>query len=225
MPVTLTALEWGGRVELGRGVGGLVSRVAGRAGDWQLMVFTVVWVVFILPILVHLLTHPALLRRRVRGGPLAEPEPRQRIVISLLVPCVLAMFVVSVLDNLRGWSHVPAYVVPIGDLLVAGGLVLIFLVFRANAFAAAAVNVEPGQTVISTGPYALVRHPMYSGGLLLFLGAPLALVSWWGLALFPPILGLIIWRLKNEEGYLSTHLPGYRGYCAKVTHRLIAYVW
>jgi protein-S-isoprenylcysteine O-methyltransferase Ste14 len=130
-----------------------------------------------------------------------------------------------VLDNDFGWSHVPVFVVLLGDLLVAAGLVLVLLVFRVNSFAAATVNVETEQTVISTGPYALVRHPMYSGGLLLFLGVPLALGSWWGLVLFPPILVLIIWRLKNEERYLSNHLPGYRDYCAKVTHRLIPSIW
>jgi protein-S-isoprenylcysteine O-methyltransferase Ste14 len=109
--------------------------------------------------------------------------------------------------------------------LVATGLVLVWLVFRSNPFAAADVNVEPGQPVISTGPYALIRHPLYSGGLLLFFGAPVALGSWWGLVLFPPILVLIILRLKNEEAYLSNHLPGYRDYCAKVTHRLIPFLW
>ena len=132
---------------------------------------------------------------------------------------------VSALDHDSGWSHVPVYVVLIGDLLVAGGLVLVLLVFRANPFAAATVNVETGQTVISTGPYALVRHPMYSGGLLLFLGVPVALGSWWGLVLFLPMLVLIIWRLEDEETYLSNHLPVYRDYCAKVTHRLIPYIW
>jgi len=120
---------------------------------------------------------------------------------------------------------VTVFVVLLGDLLVASRLILIWLVFRANPFAAATVNVETEQTVISRGPYALVRHPMYSGGLLLFLGAPLALGSWWGLVLFPPILVLIIWRIRNEERYLSTHLPGYRDYCAKVTHRLIPSIW
>jgi protein-S-isoprenylcysteine O-methyltransferase Ste14 len=206
-------------------VDGLVSGAAGTTAYWQVEVFSLVWVAFCLPIVFYLLTHPALLRRRLRSGPVGEPEPRQKIIVSLLLLCVAALFVVLVLDYHFGWSHVPVYVVLIGDLLVAGGLVLVLLVFRANPFAAATVNVETEQTVISRGPYALVRHPMYSGGLLLFLGAPLALGSWWGLVLFLPILVLIIWRLEDEEAYLSTHLPGYRDYCAKVTHRLIPYIW
>jgi protein-S-isoprenylcysteine O-methyltransferase Ste14 len=206
-------------------VHGLVSGAAATTAYWQAEVLAFVWGAGILLILFHLLTHPALLWRRLRGGPLFEPEPSQRIIVSLLVLCVLALGAVSALDHERGWSNVPVVVVLLGDLLVAGGWVLIWLVFRANPFAAAAVNVEPEQSVISTGPYAFVRHPLYSGGLLLFLGIPVALGSWWGLVLFPPILVLIILRLKNEETYLSNHLPGYPDYCAKVTYRLIPHVW
>jgi protein-S-isoprenylcysteine O-methyltransferase Ste14 len=204
---------------------GLVSGTAGRTAYWQAKVFAVVYLAFSLPIVFHLLTHPALLWRRLRGGPLAEPEPRQRLIVSLVLLCFAALGAVSGLDHVFGWSQVPVPAVLLGDLLIASALVLIWLVFRANPFAAATVNVEKEQPVISTGPYALVRHPMYSGGLLLFLGAPLALGSLWGLVLFPPILVLTIWRLEDEERYLSSHLPGYRDYCAKVIHRLIPSIW
>jgi protein-S-isoprenylcysteine O-methyltransferase Ste14 len=206
-------------------VDGLLPGAAGTRASWQAMVFALVWVAFSLPITCHLLTHPALLRRRLRGGPLAEREPRQRIIISLFMLCMLALFAILAHDYDSGGSHVPVYGVLFGDLLVAGGLVLIWLVFRANPFAAATVTVEAAQTVISSGPYALVRHPMYSGVLLLFLGIPLALGSWWGLVIFPPFLVLIIWRLEDEERYLSNYLPGYRDYCARVTHRLIPSIW
>jgi protein-S-isoprenylcysteine O-methyltransferase Ste14 len=228
VPITLTALDWGGRVVPGLVENGLMSRAAGTTAYWQVEVFAVVWVTCILPILFHLLTHPALLRRRARAV-LAEPEPRQRIIAALLVLCVLALFAVSLvsvgIDYKLSRASVPVPIVLLGDLLVASGLILVWLVFRVNTYAASTVTVEPEQPVVSTGPYALVRHPMYSGGLLLFLGAPLALGSWWGLVLFPPILVLIIWRLKNEERYLSTHLPGYRDYCDRVTHRLIPSIW
>ena len=224
MPIALIALEGGGRILLGPLVHARVSAVAGTA-HWQDQVFAIVWVACSLPSVFHLLTHPALLWRRLRGGPLAEPEPRQRLIISLILLSISALAVVSTLDRDHGWSQVPAPVALLGDLLVAAGLVLIWLVFRANPFAAAAVNVETGQTVISTGPYALVRHPMYSAALLLCLGIPIALGSWWGLVPFLPMLVLIIWRLEDEETYLSTHLPGYQEYCARVTHRLIPNVW
>jgi protein-S-isoprenylcysteine O-methyltransferase Ste14 len=172
-----------------------------------------------------LIAHPALLRRRLRAGPVFELETSQKIIVTLVILCVLAMFGVSVIDLLAGWSQVATPVVVLGDGLVAAGLLVAFLAFRANPFAASTVTVEAEQTVISTGPYAFVRHPLYSGGLLMFLGAPLALGSWWGLVFYLPILVLIIFRLLDEETYLSTHLPGYRAYCAKVTYRLVPAIW
>lgn len=202
----------------------LASAATGLSAYWQVKVFAVIWGTLCLLILFHLLTHPALLRRRARPT-LAEPELSQRIIATVLVLCVLALFALSVLDLLRGWSRVPVSIVVIGDLVVAVGLLSVWLTLRANPYAGSTVCVEPEQTVVSTGPYALVRHPMYSGGLLMFFGAPLALGSWWGLVFFPPILVLTIWRLLDEERYLSAHLPGYGGYCAKVTHRLIPNLW
>ena len=193
--------------------------------NWRANIFGLVWVAFSLPIVFYLVTHPALLRRRARGGPLAEKEPGQKIIVSLLLLCLLGLSAISHLDYDSGWSHVPFPIVLSGDLLVAAGLMLVLLVLRSNPFAAATVTVEPGQTVISGGPYAHVRHPMYSGGLLIFLGIPLALGSWWGVVFFIPLLVLIICRLKNEETYLSSRLPGYRDYCANVKYRLIPSIW
>jgi protein-S-isoprenylcysteine O-methyltransferase Ste14 len=207
-------------------VASALSRVSAvTAPYWHVEVFAVVWVVSGLPSTFYLLTHPALLRRRLRSGPLAEPEPRQRIIISLFLLGFLALGVVVALDHDAGWSDVPVFVVLLADLLVAVGQALLWLVLRANPFAASTVTVETGQTVISTGPYSFVRHPMYSAALLLFLGVPVALGSWWGVVVFLPLLALLIWRLLNEEAYLSTHLPGYPDYCAKVRRRLIPAIW
>jgi protein-S-isoprenylcysteine O-methyltransferase Ste14 len=197
----------------------------GASAQWRIAVFAIVWIAGSVLMLFPLFTHPALLRRRLRAGPIFEPEVSQKIIVTLVVLCLLALFGVSVGDLLSGWSQVAIPVVILGDVLVAAGLLLILLTFRANPFAASTVTVEAEQTVISTGPYALVRHPLYSGGLLMFLGAPLALGSWWGLVLYPPILALVIVRLLDEESYLSAHLPGYRAYCAKVTHRLVPAIW
>lgn len=225
MPTMLMALEWGSRFVPMLAVDRLMAVATSTMPSWPATVFALVLVLFSLPTLFYVLTHPSLLRRRVRIGPVAEPEPRQRLIITLLLLCIAAMAAVSLLGYVVEWSHIPLYVVPLGDVFVAAGLVLIWLVFRANPYAAATVNVETEQTVISTGPYAVVRHPMYSGGLLLFLGIPFALGIWWGLVPFLGILVLIILRLKDEERYLSIHLPGYREYCAKVTRRLIPYIW
>jgi protein-S-isoprenylcysteine O-methyltransferase Ste14 len=206
-------------------VTGLVSGAAAAHERWQAMVFALVYGACSLPSVFHLLTHPDLLRRRAHAGPLAEREPRQKLIISLVMLCALALVLILVLDENHAWSDVPAVVALFGDLLVGAGLLLIWLVLRANPFAASTVTVETGQVVISTGPYAHVRHPLYSGVLLLILGTPLALGSWWGLVPVLPLTALIIWRLEAEEVYLSARLPGYRDYCARVSYRLIPRVW
>jgi protein-S-isoprenylcysteine O-methyltransferase Ste14 len=157
----------------------LLNVSAGPTAYWQAGVFALVCVVCVLPMLFYFLEHPALFKRRISFGAGAEHEMSQKLIVSFLLLLYAALYVVSGLDHRFSWSHIPVLVVLGGDLLVGGGLVLIFLVFRANSFAAATVTVEAKQTVVATGPYALVRHPMYSGMLALFLGVPLAPGSWW----------------------------------------------
>ena len=98
---------------------------------------------------------------------------------------------------------------------------IMHLAFRVNTFTSATIEIVQDQKVISTGPYAYMRHPMYAGGLLLFIGTPLALGSFWGLLAFVVVLPALIWRLLNEEKLLAKNLPGYVRYCAKVRWRLI----
>jgi protein-S-isoprenylcysteine O-methyltransferase Ste14 len=115
--------------------------------------------------------------------------------------------------------------VVVGNALVAVGFFGIFLVYRENTFTSATIEVAANQAVISTGPYAMVRHPMYANGLLYFVGTPLALGSYWGLAPFAAMLPFLIWRLLDEERFLATHLPGYSDYQKKVRHRLLPRIW
>jgi protein-S-isoprenylcysteine O-methyltransferase Ste14 len=201
-----------------------IALVTPTAGYWQIRVLGAVYVIGSLPIIAHLLTHPALLRRRMRAL-VGEREPRQRLIVALVVLCVGAEIVLATADLRNGWSNVPVPIVVLGELLVAAALVLVWLVFRANPYAAATVQVERDQPVISTGPYARVRHPMYSAGLLLIPGIALALASWWALVLVIPLAALIVWRLTTEEAFLLTHLPGYDAYRAKVPYRLVPGVW
>ena len=105
------------------------------------------------------------------------------------------------------------------------GLVIYFLVVRENRYAASTVGVAQGQTVVSTGPYAIVRHPMYAGAILVLVGAPFALGSWWGLLLTPVFVALFAWRLLNEETFLRTNLPGYEQYIHRVRYRLAPHIW
>lgn len=191
---------------------------------WRGEVAGFVWVVSTLPMLFYVLAHPALLRRRI---PRAEQIPRQKIIKALLALGGMVIYAGSFISwgfdyNL---ASIPIPVALLGDLLIASGSLLIWQVFRINAYASSIVTVESEQPVISTGLYALVRHPLYSASLLLLIGVPVALGALWMLAFLPFLLAVIIWRLTNEESYLLTHLPGYQDYRARVTHRLIPFIW
>ncbi len=168
---------------------------------------------------------PALLKRRLSAGPWAEKEQTQKIIMAFTSIGFIALIVTPGLDFRFGWSAVPLPIVAAGDVLVAIGYAIIFLVYKENTFTSATIEVAKDQRVISTGPYALVRHPMYAGGLLYLLGTPLALGSWWGLVPFAATLPFLIWRLFDEEAFLARNLPGYTEYRNKVRFRLAPGVW
>jgi protein-S-isoprenylcysteine O-methyltransferase Ste14 len=167
-----------------------------------------------------------LLESRLHGGPMAEETSAQKIITAIGALVFVAAIVVIVFDHRFGWSPaVPAYLSILGDALgVLGTLVYLFVV-KENRYAAATVTVVKGQTVVSTGPYAIVRHPMYAGAVLVCVGAPLALASWWGLLTTPFFIGWFAWRLLHEEKYLRENLPGYTEYAHKVRWRLVPYIW
>lgn len=142
------------------------------------------------------------IERRVRVGPTAEREPAQKIISALIVASFIAAFVVPAFDHRFGWSPVAPAVSILGDALVALSFLIFFWVLKANSFAASTIRVEEGQPVISSGPYAHVRHPMYSGVLVLLVAIPLALGSWWGVLLLVPFLPVLLWRLLDEERFL-----------------------
>jgi len=168
---------------------------------------------------------PALLERRMRGGPTAEKRPVERLIMVFTSIGFIALLVVPALDYRFQWSNVPLWAVVAGDVLVIVGFYFIFLVYRENTFTSATIEVAPGQTVISTGPYAVVRHPMYASALLYLGGTPLALGSYWGLVPFAALLPFLMWRLFDEEKFLSETLPGYVEYQRKVRHRLVPGIW
>lgn len=168
---------------------------------------------------------PGLVARRLRAGPRAETRQSQKIIQTVMVALFILLFAFPGLDHLFGWSRVPAWVSLAADLGVALGFAIIFFVFKANSFAASTVEIGDGQHVVTTGPYAIVRHPMYAGALLMLVCAPPALGSWWGLILIVPVVGALAWRLIDEEDFLARNLAGYTAYCAQTRYRLVPGVW
>ena len=208
------------------GIATLLFLPAGTFHYWQAWVFLAVFASASAIVTVYLAIHdPALLERRLKAGPGAEKEQAQKIIILLVMGAFLALLVLSALDRRFGWSRTPSYVAIIGNVLVAAGFLLVFFVVRVNTFSASTVQVTADQKVISTGPYAVVRHPMYAGALPLVTGVPLALGSWWGLCALLVFVPALIWRLMDEERFLRQNLRGYTEYTQNVRRRLLPYLW
>jgi protein-S-isoprenylcysteine O-methyltransferase Ste14 len=168
---------------------------------------------------------PKLVERRAAAGPTAEKQPAQKIIMTLTSACFLLLIVIPALDHRWHWSHVPVWLVLLSDAGFVLSFFLIALVLRQNSYAASTIQVETQQPVISTGAYALVRHPMYAAALPMFIFTPLALGSYWGLLVVVVMTPALIWRLLDEEHYLARNLPGYTAYCARTRTRLIPFVW
>ena len=167
----------------------------------------------------------ALLERRMRGGPLAEKEPTQRLIMSIASVGFMGLIVVPALDRRFDWSHMPPWVAITGDVVMALGWLAIYFVFRENSYTSATIEMAKDQKVVSTGLYAHVRHPMYAGALPMLLGIPVALGSWWGVVPFFVVLPALIWRIFDEESFLTKNLAGYASYKQKVRYRLIPHFW
>jgi protein-S-isoprenylcysteine O-methyltransferase Ste14 len=193
---------------------------------WQAWTFLAIYFGASVAITLYLMKEdPQLLARRMSGGPAAEKEPAQRIIMSLASLGYIGLLAIPALDRRFAWSHMPPWVVLAGDVFVGLGFLAVFFVFRENSFTSATIELAPGQKVISTGPYALVRHPMYAAALVMLLGIPIALGSMWGVLVIVAILPALIWRLLDEEKFLAKNLPGYREYQTRVRYRLIPRVW
>lgn len=194
---------------------------AGTLNYWQAWVYLCVAVVSSIPLTLYITNDPVLLENRMKAGPSAEQRPVQKIIVlSLALPGVAA-FIVPGLDHRFGWSSMPVWLSLAGDLLIPFSMWIVYRVFRENSFASATVEIGKDQRVISSGPYAIVRNPMYSSAAMYLIGMSLALGSYWGL--IPAVLtivGLVV-RLLDEEKFLGTSLPGYTEYCARVRSHLI----
>jgi protein-S-isoprenylcysteine O-methyltransferase Ste14 len=199
---------------------------AGSLSFWQAWVFLAVFSVCTILITAYLIKYdPRLLASRVKAGPTAETQKSQQIIQSLASLFFIGLFIVPGLDFRFHWSDVPPVVSLISDGFVALGFFIVFLVFRENSYTSAIIEVSNEQQVITSGPYSVVRHPMYAGAILLLIFTPLALGSWVAIPFPVPLILVVAARLLEEEKFLLANLSGYEEYRQKVRYRLIPFIW
>lgn len=204
----------------------LVFWPAGTFDYWQGWAFIAVFALAtLIPSIYLAVKYPDALRRRMQAGPGAETRPLQKAISVIAFGSLAVMIVVSALDWRYGLSRVPAAVSLMGVVLVAAGLLIAMSVTIQNGYAAANVTVETGQELASTGWYRFVRHPMYFGNVIMMIGLPLALGSYWGLLIVIAGMLVLALRITDEEKLLTEQLDGYREYTTRVQSRLIPYVW
>ena len=204
-------------------VGLMLFVPAGSISYWQAWLYMgVIFVPLVFAVAYLLKNDSGLLERRMK---MEEKIGGQKRIVLLSSVVFLAGFLLPGLDYRFGWSEVPVALVLVADAIVFLGYLITFVTLRENSFASRIIEVEPRQQVISTGPYAVVRHPMYAGMLLMFLFTPLALGSSLALVVFVPLAVMIVLRIRKEEAMLSRELPGYREYCGKVRYRLVPGIW
>ena len=224
--MSLGARAWTGVVALALVTALLLFVPAGTVRYWQAWLYLAIFIGASAIMTGDLLRRDrSLLERRMVAGPTGETRPAQRVIMLFTSIGFVALLVVPALDHRFEWSVVPTGVVVVGAALVVIGFWLISRVYHENTFSSATVQIAENQRVISTGPYAIVRHPMYASALLYLVGTPLALGSYWGLIPIAAILPFLIWRLLDEERLLSTKLSGYTEYKQRVRHRLVPFVW
>ncbi|HEY2369359.1 MAG TPA: isoprenylcysteine carboxylmethyltransferase family protein [Polyangiaceae bacterium] len=211
-----------GLVFLGAVMAGALFGCAGTTRWLEAWIFLAVFLGASLLVTIDLARRdPALLERRTHAGPLAEPTTKQKIIQLFASLAFLAELALPALDRRFGWTHVPASIAYSAEAFVALGFFIVFRVFRANTFTSALIEVGEKQHVITTGPYAIVRHPMYAGAFVLLLAAPIALGSLAGLAAFPLLVAVIVVRMLDEERVLARDLEGYDAYRKKTRSRLV----
>lgn len=202
-------------------LGAILFIPAGSFGFWQAWMWLVEFLFMMLYMGVYLnKKNQALLKRRMEF----KEKEKMSAIQKLLNLYILGYFVPG-FDYRFHWSSVPVPLVILSNIIVIVGLIVIILVFKENSYASTTVKVENGQSVITTGPYSIVRHPMYTGMVLITLLTPLALGSYWAIIPFFFSLPSTILRIRNEEKLLKVHLTGYNDYCLKTKYRLIPFIW
>lgn len=196
---------------------------AGSLQYWQAWIFCAVTLIPAFFVSNYFLkVSPEFLERRMK---FKEKEIKQKIIIKIANIIFFLGLLIPGFDYRFGWSDVPVWLVLVSDAAILLSYFLVFLAFKENPFAARTVEVFKGHRVIDTGPYAVIRHPMYAGIIPMFLFMPLALGSFWAFIPFIPVCMIIILRTLNEEKVLKRDLPGYIAYCKKVRYRIVPFIW
>ncbi|MCC7020678.1 MAG: isoprenylcysteine carboxylmethyltransferase family protein [Ardenticatenales bacterium] len=204
-------------------LGGMFFLPAGTLDYWQAWLYLAILFGLMTVLGAYLIRYePAVLERRLRTR---ETEMAQQRIIRFSLVLFLVAFLIPGLDRRYGWSAVPPAVVVAADVVIVAGYLLFARVLLANRFASRVIEVAPEQTLATTGPYAVVRHPMYVAMLAIWLASPIALGSWWSFLPMLGILPVIVLRIRNEEAVLARDLAGYRAYMAGVRYRLLPGVW
>ena len=199
---------------------------AGTLQFWPGWLYGFIFAASTTAISVYFLKHdPKLVERRMKVGPAAEQRPAQKIIMAITLAGFILLIVLPGLDYRWHWSYMPPWLVLAANVVLALSFAIFFIVLKQNSYAASTIRVEADQPVVSTGLYAIVRHPLYSGALLLMLVTPLALGSYWTLLVAFALIPVLMWRLLDEERFLKQNLPGYADYCRATRFRLIPLIW
>ena len=209
----------------------LAVMLVAPSGSWTFWPGWVVFFLFAIGTVVFTLylgrRDPELLRRRMQSH---ESTREQRLFRVMWIPLWVVLFTLPGIDYRLGWTHsltggLPIWLIALADVLFVASFLLIFQTMRANTFASSTIQVEAGQYLISSGPYEVVRHPMYSGFLIMILVMPLALGSAIDLTAAVLLIPVVVYRLVHEERTLRAELPGYTEYCVRTRYRLIPHVY
>ncbi|MFA5175746.1 MAG: isoprenylcysteine carboxylmethyltransferase family protein [Candidatus Nanoarchaeia archaeon] len=204
-------------------IGLMLFLPAGSFSYWQGWLFIAILFIPCLFVALYFLKHdPKLLERRMK---FKEKEVQQRLIIKISILIFIIGFLIPGFDYRYHWSNVPVFLVIISAIIVLVGYSLVFFVFKENSFTSRTVEVYKKQKLVSTGPYAIIRHPMYLGVILMYLFMPLTLGSYYASIFSIPMIFVIIFRTLNEEKVLLRDLKGYKEYMKKVKYRIIPYLW
>jgi protein-S-isoprenylcysteine O-methyltransferase Ste14 len=207
-------------------IGIVLFAAAGTLRFWQAWLYLALHLTGIAATNLYLLRNdPALLERRLTLDEQGEKEKVQRTVMVLMRILGLAMLLLAGLDHRFGWSAVPPALTAAAGAVFALGLLIVFKVFCQNTYTSSIIEVGARQTVVTTGAYGIVRHPMYAGVLLTGVVTPLLLGSYWTALVLPPSTALLVVRILAEERLLAERLPGYSEYMSKMRSRLVPGVW